>query len=145
MGFSRQEYWSVLPFSSPGDLSEPGIEPCSPALLYHLSYQGNPKVIILRCFYTNLGTNLQLNLLPSSFAWPPALCWVPAGSQDLSSNTLPLGRLRTWAHACVWKPNKQTFWKALQQVLRSFALGNYLHPKYNLFPTFKSFPNGLHP
>ena len=32
MGFSRQEYWSGLPFPSPGDLSDPGIEPGSPAL-----------------------------------------------------------------------------------------------------------------
>ena len=32
MGFSRQEYWSGLPFSSPGDLPNPGIEPRSPAL-----------------------------------------------------------------------------------------------------------------
>ena len=32
MGFSRQEYWSGLPFPSPGDLSNPGIEPGSPAL-----------------------------------------------------------------------------------------------------------------
>ena len=32
MGFSRQEYWSGLPFPSPGDLSDPGIEPASPAL-----------------------------------------------------------------------------------------------------------------
>ena len=31
MGFSRQEYWSGLPFPSPGDLPEPGIEPRSPA------------------------------------------------------------------------------------------------------------------
>ena len=30
MGFSRQEYWSGLPFPSPGDLSNPGIEPGSP-------------------------------------------------------------------------------------------------------------------
>ena len=27
MGFSKQEYWSGLPFPSPGDLSDPGIEP----------------------------------------------------------------------------------------------------------------------
>ena len=27
MGFSRQEYWSGLPFPSPGDLPNPGIEP----------------------------------------------------------------------------------------------------------------------
>ena len=32
MGFSRQEYWSGLPFSPPGDLPDPGIEPWSPAL-----------------------------------------------------------------------------------------------------------------
>ena len=32
MGFSRQQYWSRLPFPSPGDLPDPGIEPGSPAL-----------------------------------------------------------------------------------------------------------------
>ena len=32
MGFSRHEYWSGLPFPSPGDLPDPGIEPRSPAL-----------------------------------------------------------------------------------------------------------------
>ena len=31
MEFSRQEYWSELPFSPPGDLPDPGIEPTSPA------------------------------------------------------------------------------------------------------------------
>ena len=32
MGFSRQEYWSGLPFPSAGDLSNTGIEPASPTL-----------------------------------------------------------------------------------------------------------------
>ena len=32
MGFSRQEYWSGLPFPSSGDLPNPGIKPGSPAL-----------------------------------------------------------------------------------------------------------------
>ena len=32
MGFSRQEYWSGLPFPSPGDLSDPGTEPRSSTL-----------------------------------------------------------------------------------------------------------------
>ena len=32
MEFSRQEYWSGLPFPSPGDLPDPGMEPLSPAL-----------------------------------------------------------------------------------------------------------------
>ena len=38
MGFSRQEYWSGLPFSPPGDLPNPGIKPASCVgrwILYH--------------------------------------------------------------------------------------------------------------
>ena len=37
MGFSRQEYWSGLPFPSPGDLPDPGIKPWSPALQVDVS------------------------------------------------------------------------------------------------------------
>ena len=46
MGFSRQEYWSQLPFPSPGDLPDPGIEPVSPTLKADslpLSHWGSPK------------------------------------------------------------------------------------------------------
>ena len=32
MGFSKQEYWSGLPFPFPGDLLDPGIKPRCPAL-----------------------------------------------------------------------------------------------------------------
>ena len=48
MEFSRQEYWSGLPFPSPGDLPNPGIEHGSPALQvdYHLSHQGSPYVVL---------------------------------------------------------------------------------------------------
>ena len=35
MGFSRQEYWSGLPFPSPGDLPEPGIKLLSSCLLHY--------------------------------------------------------------------------------------------------------------
>ena len=45
MRFPRQEYWSVEPFPSPGNLPYPGIEPVSLALtggFLPLSYQGNP-------------------------------------------------------------------------------------------------------
>ena len=38
MGFSRQEYWSELPFPSPGDLPRPGIEPMSQALASRFFY-----------------------------------------------------------------------------------------------------------
>ena len=33
MGFARQEYWSGLPFPSPGDLPHPGVKLASPAFL----------------------------------------------------------------------------------------------------------------
>ena len=42
MEFSRQEYWNGLPFSSPGDLLNPGIEPESPALKADSSLSGPP-------------------------------------------------------------------------------------------------------
>ena len=45
MGLPRQEYWSGLPFPSPGDLPNPGLKPESPALQANsspLSHQGNP-------------------------------------------------------------------------------------------------------
>ena len=48
MAFSRQGYWSGLPFPSPGDLPSPGIEPSSPTLQVDslpLSYQGIPNCI----------------------------------------------------------------------------------------------------
>ena len=53
MGFSRQEYWSALPFPSPGDFSDPGIKPVSLISLAlqvdssALSHQGSPKVKML--------------------------------------------------------------------------------------------------
>ena len=44
MGFSRQEYWNRLPFPSPGDLPNPGIEPGSPAFQVDaLSSEPNSK------------------------------------------------------------------------------------------------------
>ena len=48
MEFFRQEYWSGLPFLSPGDLPDPGIKPPSPALQADslpLSHLGSPLLI----------------------------------------------------------------------------------------------------
>ena len=54
MEFSRQEYWSGLPFTSPGDLSDPGIEASSPAwqaILYHRATRQLALVclILIKC------------------------------------------------------------------------------------------------
>ena len=62
MGFPKQEYWSGLPFLSPGDLPDSGIEstvkPASPALQVDslpLSHQGSPvfMIAILKCVDEN--------------------------------------------------------------------------------------------
>jgi len=49
MGFSRQEYWSGLPFPSPGDLPNPGSEPAapaSPALAGGFFTTGKPHLLV---------------------------------------------------------------------------------------------------
>ena len=49
MGYARQEYWSVLPFPSPGNLPDPGIQPVSLVLQadpLQLSHQGRPCVTL---------------------------------------------------------------------------------------------------
>ena len=42
LGISHQEYYSGLPFTSPGDLLDPGIEPASPALADRFFTTGKP-------------------------------------------------------------------------------------------------------
>ena len=57
MGFSRQEYWSGLPFPSPGDLPDPGIEPTSPALaggFFATSAKEAPPLMCVSIYPTGL-------------------------------------------------------------------------------------------
>ena len=59
MGFSRQEYWSGLPFPSPGDLPDPGIKPSFPALaggFFTPGPPGKPKslIVAVRLFVVQL-------------------------------------------------------------------------------------------
>ena len=60
MGFSRQEYWSGLPFPSPGDLPNPGIKPRSPtlqadALTSAPPFYQRPHQILPKPFIPSLG------------------------------------------------------------------------------------------
>ena len=54
MGFSRQDYWSGLPFPSPGDLPNPGIEPRSPVL------QAYRHMYVCMCVTDSLGYTLEI-------------------------------------------------------------------------------------
>ena len=58
MEFTRQEYWSGLPFPSPGNLPDPGIEPVSPALagrFFTAEPLGSPYIV-----YSNLSIDLGI-------------------------------------------------------------------------------------
>ena len=67
-GFPRQEYWSGLPFPSPGELPNPRIEPGLPHcrwILYHLSHQGSPN----RLTHTQFTSAVSHSLLLASSTW----------------------------------------------------------------------------
>ena len=64
MGFSRQEYWSGLPFPSPGELPDSGIKPGSPALLADSSpaeLRGNLSIRFIGETET-IGANIMLDI-----------------------------------------------------------------------------------
>ena len=56
MGFSRQEWWSGLPFPPPGDLPDPGITPVSPALAGRFFTTESPEKPSLRSLAFNTAT-----------------------------------------------------------------------------------------
>ena len=72
MGFSKQEYWSGLPFPSLGDLPDPGIKPdllhCR-QIFNHLIYQGSPAlksvlnvpatITIIKTFFRKSGSSVR--------------------------------------------------------------------------------------
>ena len=62
LGFSRQEYWSGLPFPSPGNLPNPGTEPVSAALRADSLLSEPPGVIIEHVLITFYLGNIALLL-----------------------------------------------------------------------------------
>ena len=78
MGFSRQEYWSGLPFPSPGDLPNPGIEPKSPTLQVDSLLSEPPGKLI------NTGVG-SLSLLQGNYSNPG----IKLGSPALQADSLP--------------------------------------------------------
>ena len=51
MGFLRQEHWSGLPFPSPGDLPDRGIEPMSPSFRQILYHRATLEAILFRSLF----------------------------------------------------------------------------------------------
>ena len=71
VGFSRQEYWSGLPFPSPGDLPNPGIEPRSPALQADALTSEPPGKGLFRwvSYSHQVAKVLEFQLQHQSFQW----------------------------------------------------------------------------
>ena len=65
MGFSRQKYWSQLPFPSPWDLPDPGIEPGSPALQADALPSEPPGKPSIACH----SATKKKEILPFALAW----------------------------------------------------------------------------
>ena len=66
MGFPRQEYWSGLPFASPGDLLDPRIEPESPALagrFFTTEPPGKPQAPLERRIKTRIHSFVKLEMV----------------------------------------------------------------------------------
>ena len=108
MGFSRQEYWSGLPFPSPGDLSDPGIKPVAstkfPALQTDslpLSWQGSPKLRI--CIQR--GPAESSPSIHTSVSLPLPTHWEPRRPGWYSE-----GRRCTWASQHLLVPHHTVLW-----------------------------------
>ena len=73
--FSRQEYWSALPFPSPGDLPDPGIEPGSPSSRRHFAVWGTREAL------TKWSMSERERLIPYDFHCQPKTWYMgfPAG------------------------------------------------------------------
>ena len=69
MGFSRKEYWSGLPFPSPGDLPDPGIELGSPVLQAD-SLLSEPlfSMLLVLKLLSDFGVYLGISLPPREMA-----------------------------------------------------------------------------
>ena len=76
MGFSRQEYWSGLPFPSPGDLPDPGMEPGSP------TWKADP--------------------LPSEPPGKPSKSSLVGGIETGPAGCVPRPALPRWAFGHIW-------------------------------------------
>ena len=93
MEFPRQEYWSGLPFPSPGDLPDPELKPkvsCISCIgkwvLYHLSHQGSPglvgAVVIFRRTSLSLKTAAERRRAQLGLGCPFPTSYLPQASAE---------------------------------------------------------------
>ena len=97
IGFSRQEYWSGLPFPSPGDLSDTGIKPRSPALQADsllTELWRKPSIRLSSVQFSHSVVSDSLRPHESKHARPPC----PSPTPRVHSNSCPLSQ---WCHPAI--------------------------------------------
>ena len=126
MGFSRQEYWSGLPCPPPGELPDPGIQPC---LLYLLHWQVASFPLVPPGCYNNENNNkkvafttLRNRVCPCALSMP--LCPLPTPILASFSCTHP-------CHLSINSINKEQ-WSLLHLVIA--ALNKHLLSRYRVLP-----------
>ena len=91
MEFSRQEYWSGLPFSSPGDILNTGIKPRSSALLADSlpsELQGKPKNHLRHINNSNYLVGTGMAIHSSILAWKIPWTKETGGLQSIGSERI---------------------------------------------------------
>ena len=133
MEFSRQEYWSGLPWPPPGNLPNPAIKPASPALQVDSSPQShwrNPQSPISKNKRTDLYIPDCTQVFPS---FSPKIrehrCWDWDPKWDQK-------KARVWAHSSCWYqviivPSPKTSW-VIKYPSTKTHLENHVH-RYSLF------------
>ena len=111
MGFSRQDYWSALLCLPPGDLSDPGITPVSPALAS-------------RFFTTSATSRADLNLGLQNFSGNPMFKTLPSITEVIIPSLVR--ELRPHMPRGVAKKKERFVLLLLCLVLYSFKLFQYL-------------------
>ena len=95
MGFSRQEYWSGLPFSSPVDLPHPGIEPVSPEICVDsLPSEPPRKPLIFTVFDVKFTKHKMYHFKVYRRQWHPTPVLLPGKSHGRRS----LEGCNPWGH-----------------------------------------------
>ena len=89
MGFSRPEFWSGLPFPSPGDLPGSGVKPVSPALTSRSISAKSPGNPCLSIAHAQLPSHVQLFETPWTIAYQAPLSVEFSRQEDWSGLPFP--------------------------------------------------------
>ena len=119
MGFSRPEYWSGLPFPSPGNFLTQGLNPGLPhcrQTLYCLNHQGShcwKKVILISYLWVGNGLERQWRRQGLELIWGDTQdlsTWSQGGSQHSWGCQQLEGWGRAWMQGCALMPNRSFTW-----------------------------------